>query len=235
MSEYNIMSTKTNGTLWAWGSNFMGALGQNQGSGNPAWNFENGRSSPTQIGTGTDWDRVISCGYAVKTDGSLWKWGNNYNGNLGLNQNYSELEAASSPVQIPGTNWPAAASGSGGLNGSTSIKTDGTLWMWGTNYHGCYGANVPMSTTNGQVFSSPVQIPGTTWKQVQRGDARTVALKTDGTLWYTGNRWAGLTNPGQSVPGSQSSPVQIGSETDWIELGEGELYLGHRALKDTGV
>ena len=89
------VAVKTDGTLWTWGSNEKGEMGQNEGS--PSKNI----SSPTQVGTGTDWSEVrgfIRNVMAVKTDGSLWGWGANYQGVIGDNSKTDR----SSPVQIPG-------------------------------------------------------------------------------------------------------------------------------------
>ena len=93
---------KTDGTLWTWGENSNGRLGQNQA---PAQIDR--ISSPTQI-PGTNWNRISSSDNSVlasKTDGTLWAWGSNGQGKLGLNQAPAQLAAASSPVQIPGTSW----------------------------------------------------------------------------------------------------------------------------------
>ena len=79
-ADSNLVATKTDGTLWSWGYNGLGALGQNTDGG--------GVSSPMQIGTGTDWKQA-STGYrfslAVKTDGTLWSWGYGERGNLANN------------------------------------------------------------------------------------------------------------------------------------------------------
>ena len=102
---------KTDGTLWAWGSNDKGRLGQNDGNAN------NRKSSPVQIGSDTNWDRISMSGntsMATKTDGTLWTWGFNNDGALGQNQGPSQLAAASSPVQIPGTTWVTVGHGGQG-------------------------------------------------------------------------------------------------------------------------
>ena len=106
-----VAGRKTDGTLWAWGGNDKGNLGQNDGVAN------NRRSSPVQIGSDTNWDRISMSGntsMATKTDGTLWTWGFNNAGALGQNQAPAQLEAASSPVQIPGTNWHTVGHGGQG-------------------------------------------------------------------------------------------------------------------------
>ena len=94
------LAVKTDGTLWAWGSNTYGQLGQND---------RTDRSSPVQI-PGTTWNACHRKGsngnncVASKTDGTMWVWGRNGDGNLGIG-NGPSLNSVSSPTQIPGTNW----------------------------------------------------------------------------------------------------------------------------------
>ena len=214
--QYSINATKTDGTLWSWGMNRNGSLGLNTA-------HQVGRkSSPTQVGSGTDWDRVISTNLAMKTDGSLWAWGANWSGKLGLN----DTADRSSPTQIPGT-WTSATAGSG--NDGRAVKSDGTLWVWGTNQEGVLGLN--NANPVGRV-SSPTQVgTDTNWKQIVSGSARSQAIKTDGSLWGWGGYYAGAS----MLYGNQSksSPVQVGTDTDWVEMGEGETYILFRGIKET--
>ena len=200
---------KTDGTLWTWGNNlYGGALGDNT---------TDSKSSPVQTITGgTNWKQV-SCGglstAAIKTDGTLWLWGTNYNGRLGDNTTTRRF----SPVQTVtgGTNWSQVACGgnSQGYGHTAAIKTDGTLWLWGRNSNGQLGDNTTTSK------SSPVQTitGGTNWKQVSCGDRHTAAIKSDGTLWT----W-GMNNRGQLGTGNisgRSSPVQtITGGTTWKQV-----------------
>ncbi len=257
-----VTAIKTDGTLWAWGWNNRGMLGQNQGPGS-----SNGSaSSPAQI-PGTTWKDTYSgesYALAIKTDGTLWVWGDNTDGELGLN----DRTFRSSPTQIPGTTW-RTASGSG-VHPSTShtvaTKTDGTAWAWGYNEFGQLGQNntiqysspvqIPgtswseLAAAGGMVtwigrtdgtlwgvgdnygdrrgalaqnnqtrYSSPVQIPGTTWGTNQnhfRASGTPLAMKTDGTIWSWGYNSSG--SVGQNNRTDYSSPVQIGSESDWIAI-----------------
>ena len=145
---------KTDGTLWTWGYNNKGQLGQNQ-DGGPGAGLSNAKSSPVQVGSDTTWSKISghSSGIvAIKTDGTLWSWGQNNNGQLGHN---NEVQY-SSPTQVPGTTWSNLIS----IGGSTiATKTDGTLWAWGDNSEGGQ-----LGQNNTTKYSSPTQIVGD-WKQ----------------------------------------------------------------------
>ena len=220
MSGHHGGAVKTDGTLWVWGKNHRGCLGQNQGGNNT------GYSSPVQI-PGTDWSDVnliSSTNYctmfASKTNGTLWSWGYNEGGQSGQNNrtNYS------SPVQIPGTTWSLAGLENNGwfrANGPIgAIKTDGAFWVWGDNDQGALGQNQEAGKR-----SSPVQIPGT-WSKFTSFGANMAGVKTDGTLWAWGANAVGqLGQNTSSGPTKVSSPIQIGSETDWSRVSGGENSL----------
>jgi alpha-tubulin suppressor-like RCC1 family protein len=199
-------ATKTDGTLWLWGRNQKGQLGNETTSQTP---------SPVQtVSTGTNWKQVSSFGEttaATKTDGTLWLWGDNVNGQLGSNSTLN----VSSPVQTvsTGTNWKQV---SVNINNSAAIKNDGTLWLWGLGSAGVLGNNSTIS------HSSPVQTTstGTNWKQVSAGATHVASVKTDGTLWLWG---CDICNQlGDTLKLNQSSPVQtVTSGTEWYQAAAG--------------
>ena len=202
--------TKTDNTLWVWGQNQHGELGQNN-----VVKY----SSPVQI-PGTTWNFAGS-GMANKTDGTLWVWGNNLKGELGLNQQAQTPSTfcakVSSPTQLPGTNWTSYIASMDQFR--IAVKTDGTLWAWGRNHFGVLGQNVGgnWGPTHTGARSSPVQIPGTNWVKASCGGQYNVyATKTDGTLWA----WGRQSNDdaggrlGQNTTVDHSSPVQIPG-TNW--------------------
>jgi alpha-tubulin suppressor-like RCC1 family protein len=212
---HHTLVIKTDGTLWAWGYNASGQVGDGS---------ESDRYYPVQIGTDTDW-RMVSPhksiqSFAIKTDGTLWAWGWNERGSLGDGTYVSK----SSPVQI-GTdnNWADVAAG---LAYSIALKTDGTLWAWGWNEYGTLGDGTYVSK------NSPVQI-GTdhNWKSIHVGQQFSIATKTDGTLWAWGINYSGELGIGTTT--NQSSPVQINGFDNWASLSIG--YNHSLVLKTDGT
>ena len=206
---------KTDGTLWTWGRNTDGQLGNNNTS-----SF----SSPVQtVASGNNWRQVAAGSYtmgAVKTDGTLWMWGKNNYGQLGNNTTINR----SSPIQTiaSGNNWKQVSIGGAGFPGAAgythvaAIKTDGTLWTWGTNNSGQLGNNTTI------YYSSPIQTisAGTNWKTVAAGYMNTLAIKTDGSLWLWGNNGAGQL--GDNTATNRSSPIQtVASGYSWSQVGSG--------------
>ena len=216
---YHMVAIKTDGTLWTWGYNVYGQLGDNTGT---------SRSSPVQtIAGGTNWKQVASGGYycaAIKTDGTLWLWGDNTHGGLGDNTSTARL----SPVQTIafGTNWMQV---SAGTSFTAAIKTDGSLWLWGNNAYGQLGDNTVLRK------SSPVQTitRGNNWKQVSCGDTHTVAVKTNGTLWSWGDNSSGKLGD-NTTAARRSSPVQtVAFGTNWKQVSAG--YYSTAAIKTDGT
>ena len=163
--QYSV-AIKSNGTLWGWGENTYGEVGDGT--------FGQ-KITPVQEATSsTDWVKV-RCGYqttlGIKTDGTLWGWGQNGQNQFGDGTTISQT----SPTQIGTDKWKDVDCG--GTN-SVGIKTDGTLWRWGFSNGG----------------STPVQEPSgsTDWKQVSCGEDRNAAIKNDGSLWVWGTGPLGL-------------------------------------------
>jgi alpha-tubulin suppressor-like RCC1 family protein len=193
------LAVKTDGTLWAWGWDNYGQLGQSNTT---------DYSSPVQVGALTDWLSVAGGHYtatAVKTDGTLWAWGQNDKGQLAQGNTTNR----SSPVQVGAlTDWSTVVQGSAHVAAS---KTDGTLWTWGYNYFGQLGDGTSGHVNN---KSSPVQVGSlTTWNPPGAGGYNTMASSTAGTLWGTGKNDDGQL--GQENTTDYSSPVQVGALTTW--------------------
>jgi alpha-tubulin suppressor-like RCC1 family protein len=194
----HYVTLKTDSTMWGWGSNANGELGNSTVVSN---------NSPIQIAvlSGVVWSSV-GLGYrttfAIDTSGRLWSWGQNSYGKLGLN----DLIHRSSPVQVgANTNWSFVA---GGMFHTVALKTDGTLWCWGQNSYGSLGNNTTINR------SSSVQVgSATTWSKVCAGQNHSLAIKNDGTLWAWGRNLDGALGDGTTT--NKSSPLQIGGENIW--------------------
>ena len=210
---------KTDGTLWTWGANAQAELGINSAI---------RKCTPVQTSAGgTDWKQV-SCGSAfmaaIKTDGTLWTWGFNGSGQLGINN----ITTRSTPVQVFGsaTNWKQVSCG-GAF--AAAIKTDGTLWTWGANSQGQLGNN----NTTTRCTPVTTSVGGTDWRQVSCGSEHVAAIKTDGTLWAWGDNSASqLGNFEASV--DKRSPVPVfGSATNWKQVSCGGVHTA--AVKTDGT
>jgi alpha-tubulin suppressor-like RCC1 family protein len=193
---------KTDGTLWGWGANIHGEVGNGTTT---------AYSSPIQIGALTDWLKGGSQQHSsifIKTDGTAWAWGSNGGGQLGIGDD----DARSSPVQIGAlTTWAQVAMGDGFCFG---ILTDGTLWSWGHTASGIGGRGTDQWADR---ISSPAQIGALTdWAQIAPGDGHALAVKTDGTLWAWGSNSSGRLGDGTTT--NRSSPVQIGALTTWSKV-----------------
>ena len=198
--------------LMVWGSNAYGGLGLNEAA--PVK-----LSSPTQI-PGTTWADINPNGkstsyfegdnFVMKTDGTLWAWGDNDKGQLGVNN----IVQYSSPIQVGSdTNWAYAT---GGNNNAMGIKTDGTGWAWGNNYNGKLGIN------SNTYMSSPTQIPGTNWSRLSAARYQGYGIKTDGTLWAWGYNNDGQL--GQNNRTDYSSPTQIPGTT-WSDIASSQVTV----------
>jgi len=220
---------RTDGSLWAWGKNSFGQLG------NGVFNLSNngdpppGAVTPQRIGSDTNW-QAITVGtdhtVALRTDGTLWAWGINRHGELGIGT-FSPFDpgGTNTPQQVGSdTNWLAAAAG---ISHTVALRTDGTLWAWGRNYDGELGigsftTNAPYGTNTPQRVGSDAN-----WQAVAGGIDHTVALRTDGTLWAWGRNYYGQLGNGTfttSAPYGISTPRQVGTNTDWQAIEAGDRY-----------
>ena len=168
-----LMAIKTDGTLWTWGNNGYGQLGIN--------NTANRSIPVTTFAGGNDW-KIVGGGYnhttAIKTDGSLWVWGRNAQGQLGTN----DLTQRNTPVTtfVGGNTWKTIGNLNGATEATAAIKTDGTLWVWGQ------GRRIGVNDLNNRSIPVTTFAGGTNWKSASIGRSNMVAIKTDGSLWVTG-------------------------------------------------
>jgi alpha-tubulin suppressor-like RCC1 family protein len=205
---YHTMAIKTNGSLWGWGGNGYGQLGVSDTV---------PRNTPTQVSYYywwwySNWSSV-SCGYyhtiAIRTDGTLWTWGYNAYGQLGLGNTESRLY----PNQASGgTDWSSVA---GGFYHSLAVKSTGTLWSTGYNGNGQLG----LGDTATRYSFTQVGL-GTDWAVVAAGCYHSVAYKKNNMLWTWGYNGYGQLALGDY--GDRTTPAQeINTSTDWVAVAGG--------------
>lgn len=193
--NYHALALQQDGTLYSWGSNRNGQLGN--------FNILN-ENTPIKVNNETDWIKIFAgyeTSFAIKKNGTLWAWGENYSGQLGIG---SHNNYKSYPLQVgTDSDWIQISSG---LNSTYGIKQSGTLWAWGN--------------INGGHFDIPIQF-GTesNWKSISVGEKHVLAIKADGTLWAWGGNDYGQIGNGKYdyVP----DPIQISKANDWTHVNAG--------------
>lgn len=195
----HVLALKSDNTLWAWGKNASGQLGDNTVI---------QRTAPVQIGSGF---AAIAAGsqfsVALKQDGTLWAWGNDNNGQVGDNTPVGTITFRNAPVQI-GTGFVSIAAGS---YHTLALKADGSLWAWGYNANGQLGDG----TTTTRIV--PVQIAASGYAKIAGGENHSVAIKQDGTLMAWGSNALGQLGDGTTI--SRLTPTQIGTGYSLIAAG----------------
>jgi len=208
-------ATRTDGTLWCWGNNFEGRLG--------IGNTRN-ESLPQQVTTpaATGWAAVSAGGAhtcATRADGTLWCWGSNGNGRLGIGSTAPSADLPQQVITPAATGWAAVAAGG---THTCATRTDSTLWCWGYNNSGQVGIG---STASSENLPQQVTTPAATgWAAVSAGGFHACAARTDGTLWCWGANYDGQLGIGSS--GSKRLPQQVAKSATapWATVSAGTFH-----------
>lgn len=215
-SNQQTLAIKKDGTLWAWGRNFYGQLGDGT-------NVD--RNTPTKIGNDNNW-KFVAAGrqhsIAIKTDGTLWAWGTNGDGELGDGTNIDR----NVPTKVGNdTDWQTIAAG---LRYTMALKNNGTLWTCGYNGSGQLGNDKPDISTNvlTQVGNS------NDWLSISTRILTSSAIKKDGTLWTWGSNQQGQLGNGQARI-DVAVPTKIGNDTNWKQIASGTFNSS--AIKTDGT
>jgi alpha-tubulin suppressor-like RCC1 family protein len=205
---------KTDGSVWAWGADTFGQLGD----GDTNLNHTTSSAVPGLNGVA-----ALAAGYwhtvALKSDGSVWTWGGNNRWQLG----YSGITAQSTPTAVPGLSGVIAIAA--GAWHTVALKADGSVWTWGGNGQGQLG---DWSLTD---HYAPTAVPGLSGViAIAAGELHTIALKGDGSVWAWGDNDSGQLGDGSYT--SQSAPAAVPGLTGVIAIAGGKAHTV--ALKADG-
>jgi alpha-tubulin suppressor-like RCC1 family protein len=218
------LALKSDGTLWAWGENAIGQLGDGT-------TIE--RLTPVQVGMPPlSHVTAIAAGQghnlALKDDGTVWAWGLNLVGQLGDGTTIERL----TPVQVGVPPLSGVTAVAGGNNHSLALKSDGTVWTWGWNINGQLGDGTTTDRNTPAVV--PIQsVSGV--KALAAGQNYSVALKDDGTVWTWGQNLVGQLGDGTTI--ERHTPVQVGMPhlSDVIAIAAHSGGGHNLALRSSGI
>ncbi|MFJ5899456.1 hypothetical protein ACIQFZ_29230 [Streptomyces sp. NPDC093064] len=212
--SYSSAALRSDGTVWTWGYNALGQLGNNTTV---------DRSTPGQVlnlAQVTQMDLSFDHGVAARSDGTVWSWGYNFFGELGDGTTTNRL----TPVKVPGLTGVVQVAA--GTDYTLALRSDGTVWAWGLNAFGQLGDG----TTTTQ--SSPVQVTGLSKVvQVSAGSRHSMAVRSDGSVWTWGyNAYSEL---GDGTTDNRSTPWQVSGLSGVTQVSAGTFYSA--ALRSDGT
>jgi alpha-tubulin suppressor-like RCC1 family protein len=209
--RYHTLALRNDGTVWAWGANNLGQLGNGNNS---------MQASPVQVGGGTPLTGVqaVAANYefsmALKTDGTVWTWGANADGQLGNNT----ITGSNLPVQVQtvsATPLTDVVEIAAGYWHALARRSDGTVWSWGYNADGELGSG---STSSSRRQAGPVTALAQV-KTITAANRQSLAVRQDGTVWGWGSN--GGNELGLGVGGNHPTPKQLPGIADIHSVASG--------------
>ncbi len=203
LGEEHVLAIRADGSLWAWGQNNYGQLGDNSDQFQP---------QPVKVGDG--FAQVAAGSFhsaGIRKDGSLWLWGGNQRGQIGIG---STAALRSPPVPVPGEYQSVSL----GIYYTAAVMANGDLMAWGHSDHG-FGRGVEDDRS-----SRPQRI-GAGFSRVSVDDSHGLAITPDGDVWEWGWRTKGARNLLPVQVGSGMSSISAGGYENTAIARDGSLWV----------
>jgi alpha-tubulin suppressor-like RCC1 family protein len=230
-TKTHTVYAKRDGTLWAWGKNDDGQLGDGT---------KTSRSTPVKI-IGVSNVKSVAAGYdhtvVLTTDGKVYTCGNNSNGQLGD----GSTTGRTTPAQVASTDISNIQAIDAGYKYTIALRSDGTIWTWGYNNKGQLGNNTQTDIYTPQQVAA---LSGSVMASIAAGYNHALSVRNDGTVWAWGNNDNGQL--GNNTTTDSLVPVQVSDLTTASDITAGTLYSlallndgsvrawGHNALGELG-
>jgi alpha-tubulin suppressor-like RCC1 family protein len=201
------VALRQDGTIWTWGANFMGQLGDGSTINRPVPGRVPELPGSVAIAAGD----IHTA--AVDDQRTVWTWGGNFVGQIGDGSNMQRL----SPYRVP--SLEAIKSVAAGPNQTLALSQDGAVWQWGQR--------------GNTQYAMPTPVPDLTHvRQIAAGDNHAAALRDDGLVWTWGSNYAGQLGVDKSNA-VRNDPAPVEGLTDVIQVTAGNGYTA--ALRSDGT
>jgi alpha-tubulin suppressor-like RCC1 family protein len=214
----HTLALKSDGSVLSWGDNYSGEIGDRESDDASVPSRVLGLASVTAISAGG------AHSVALRSDATVWTWGLDDFGQLGDGTRTATYVGRSTPRPVAGLNGVVKISA--GASHTVVLKSDGTLWAWGRNVEGELGDGTRTDRL------SPVRVASglTDVVDISAGDAHTLALRRDGTVWAWGAGYA--YQLGIGTADDHETPVQVVGLSHIVAISAS----GHSmALKEDGT
>jgi alpha-tubulin suppressor-like RCC1 family protein len=210
--EGNHVLVLRRGTVWGWGHNFFGQVGDGTNAERTTAVQVDDLMSVVDIGAGNNYS------VALKSDGTVWTWGSNDHGLLGIGT--TTPTSSNRPMKVSGLF--SITTISAGTSHVMALRADGTVWIWGDNSLGELGIGTPPDTLDFAPHPTPVQVPGLSGiVAIHAGEYVSYAVKADGTVFGWGFAFVGKLGDGTSNTPSVTSPKELPALKGMISAASG--------------
>ena len=211
--NYHVLALKSDGTVVAWGFNYAGELGDGTTTSRTAPVAVNGLAGVVQVAAGG-----LPCcaghSVALKADGTVWTWGYNKHGQLGIGVTGSVI---TTPTEVSGLSGVIQIAANG--DNTYALKSDGTVWAWGDDSYGQLG-----NPSASHIQWTPIQVNITGAVAIGAGATAAFAIKADGSVWSWGDNNTGQLGDGGSCGKTCVTPVQASGLSNATEVTGGYVH-----------